>query len=55
MTQIGDKFETGETNPVSGVFRASCCSNEIPLSKGERFPPCGRCKKATTWTLIRLA
>mgnify|MGYP005815680541 CR=1 FL=1 len=46
---------TGETCQQSGVYRSSCCSNTIPLSKGERFPPCGSCRKGTTWILVRPA
>lgn len=44
---------TGQTNQQSGVYRSACCGYEIALSKSERFPPCGKCKKAVNWNLVR--
>jgi len=45
---------TGHKNDVSGIFQSSCrCRSEIALSKGETFPPCSHCKKATNWVLVR--
>jgi hypothetical protein len=48
---------TGETCPASGVYKCdSCNKNTIPLSKGERFPPCSvEGGKAVNWTLKQLA
>jgi len=46
---------TGELCPESGVYESDCHKNQIPLSKGERFPPCGTCKKAANWTFVRKA
>jgi hypothetical protein len=58
------EYKTGEVAPVSGVYRymghvGKDCGKitsgewEIPLSKGERFPPDRHCKAAVTWELIR--
>jgi hypothetical protein len=44
---------TGEICRESGIYYSDCHKNEIPLSKGERFPLCTVCKKATNWTLVR--
>jgi hypothetical protein len=63
MANIGDTFHTGETCIESGVYRYVNCNGfscspgqyEIPLSKGERFPPCKGCKTAVTWKLVRYA
>jgi len=66
MAQIGDQFRTGSIAPVSGDYEFvqhvdSCpCSpteeeREIPLEKGERFPPCKSCETAVIWRLIRFA
>lgn len=65
MAQIGDVFSTGEINPTSGVYRhyshVSNCPNitqgqfEIPLSRGETFPPYPQCNHAVGWQLVRLA
>jgi hypothetical protein len=47
---------TGQTCPESGVYRCDSCSTTIPLSKGERFPPCAReGGKSVNWTLARRA
>ena len=50
---------TGHKCQQSGVYRSECHpSQEIPLSKGETFPPCrgaGLQGHATTWTLVRYA
>lgn len=64
---LGQEFRTGEKAPVSGVYRfvrhidspPSCnptsAENEIPLSKGETFPPHRSCGKGAIWSLVRLA
>jgi hypothetical protein len=44
--------DTGRICDQSGVYRASCCAQEIRLPKGERCPPCDK-HGATTWRLIR--
>jgi len=48
---------TGQTCTESGVYRCSVhTSNTIPLSKGERFPPCGLGGgHSATWQLVRKA
>lgn len=46
--------KTGEKNSESGVYKCTNCGNTIPLSKGETFPPCGKCR-GTNWTLVRKA
>ena len=60
LMPIGDMHKTGEINPESGVYRNMMCTHpggayEIPLSKGERFPPCRSCNGAVTWKLVRYA
>jgi hypothetical protein len=65
MADVGDRFRTGQVVPVSAVYRfvesadAECEPTpeamEIPLSKGERFPPHRRCKGAVIWELVRPA
>lgn len=56
--------KTGETCQRSGVYRfaghpdgSTAChtaeENEIPLSKGETFPPIRSCSKAAFWTFVR--
>lgn len=48
---------TGEKCQESGVYRCVTHStNEIPLAKGNTFPPCSRDGgHSTTWTLVRRA
>lgn len=61
MQAIGEVTgHTGQTCQVSGVYRCVNCKNpggsyEIPLSKGETFPPCRKCNAAVTWRLVRRA
>jgi len=49
--------KTGETCQQSGVYYCSVhTSNEIPLSKGETFPPCSWDDgHGATWILRRKA
>ena len=65
-TSIGQNFKTGETAPVSGVYRlvkhidgtvctASPDQQHIPLTKGETFPPCRKDNKGVIWSLERYA
>jgi hypothetical protein len=47
---------TGETCQESGVYQCTSCNKQtIPLSKGERFPPCASERKAVNWRLIQKA
>jgi hypothetical protein len=66
MTQIGETFTTGQTAPVSGTYEfvrhigpTSCTptaeERQIPLSRGETFPPHRSCNKGVVWQLIRYA
>ena len=51
--------KTGEKCKQSGVYRCSTHSTqEIPLSKGETFPPCrggNKTAHAAIWKLVRKA
>jgi DNA-directed RNA polymerase subunit RPC12/RpoP len=49
-----DKFKTGQINPESGLYLCTNCNEIIPLSKGERFPPCTDCGSAT-WMMVAVA
>jgi hypothetical protein len=66
MTAIGQEFTTGQVCLVSGVYRfvrhagATICyvtpaQREIPLSRGERFPPLAGCHHSVVWALVRPA
>lgn len=44
---------TGHKCEQSGIYRSTCCQERIALSKHETFPPCTKCKKAATWTLVQ--
>lgn len=48
---------TGQICSISGVYRCQTHrSSEIPLSKGETFPPCSAGgRHGTTWELVRRA
>ena len=59
---IGTMFHTGETAPVSGIYRfvyhanGTCCLNyrakfRIKRDKGETFPSHHRCKQNAIWRL----
>ncbi|MGE0010327.1 MAG: YjzC family protein [Candidatus Babeliales bacterium] len=65
---IQRRFNIGEICPESGVYRINnaacgidnkgCVSEdqrEIPLAKGDRFPPCRNCKGAVQWHMVRKA
>jgi rRNA maturation protein Nop10 len=45
---------TGSICQQSGVYKCPKCSNEIPLAKGNRFPPCNK-HGAVNWKLVRKA
>ena len=64
MLKRGDTFNIGEVCEESGVYRlkgkcASSCGSEeqreIPLTKGEKFPPCRSCKGKVVWEFVRQA
>lgn len=45
---------TGQKCEQSGIYQGQdSCRVEIALSKGDTFPPCGQCRKAVTYRLIR--
>jgi hypothetical protein len=45
---------TGTSCPRSGIYQGDDQHHEqIALSKGETFPPCGDCHRPVNWTLIR--
>lgn len=45
---------TGQTNQVSGIYRANHCHGaERAIPKGHVFPPCPHCHSSITWTLVR--
>ena len=51
---VFDKFKTGGKSPESGLYLCAGCGEIIPLSKGERFPPCADCGSAT-WMMVAVA
>lgn len=63
--ELGSVYKTGDVVPVSGVYRFVKSSDpdcepteealEVPLSRGERFPPHRRCHGAEEWEFIRKA
>ena len=67
MIKRGDTFQVGQVCLESGVYRLkdndckgsnNCKSEnqrEIPLTKGEKFPPCKNCKGAVIWEFVRKA
>jgi len=67
MVKRGDTFKIGQVCEESGVYRLkNCaqnanCSNkseeqrEIPLAKGEKFPPCRTCDGDIVWEFVRKA
>jgi hypothetical protein len=45
---------TGHPCPKTGIWRGDCPDREqIALSRGETFPPCGGYRRPVTWTLIQ--
>jgi hypothetical protein len=64
MSNIGEQFTTGENAPVSGVYRyvrhaQEDCTNkiqdhQIPLSRGEKFPPHRTCSGGVIWELAEI-
>jgi hypothetical protein len=46
--------QTGSKCPQSGIYQGDDAHKEqIALSKDEIFPPCGDCKRAVGWSLVR--
>lgn len=67
---LGETFKTAAVVPTSGVYEyiahvdgPSCtpdcapseAEREVPLSKGEKFPPIRSCGKSAVWRLVRAA
>lgn len=64
-TQIGTRFRTGETCPESGRYQFDgytdgswqppphAAEKEIPISRGERFPPIRSSGKACCWKFMQ--
>ncbi|TAL05620.1 MAG: YjzC family protein [Chloroflexota bacterium] len=66
MATTGQEFTTGQVCPQSGVYAyvghssgygcsVTPAQREIPLSKGETFPPISGCGHAARWRLVRYA
>jgi len=61
MTKVGDVFKIGQICPISGIYRLQNCAlaskkqHKIPLTKGEKFPPCRNCKEEISWEFVRSA
>lgn len=65
-TAIGTRYRTGEKNSESGRFRfdgyldgttsptPTAEEKEIPLSRGETFPPIRSAGKSCWWKLVQL-
>jgi hypothetical protein len=53
------EFKPGQVATQSGVYRADHrrhrTSHEVTALSGERFPSCGGCSYAVTYTLVRPA
>lgn len=43
---------TGSTVQTSGIYKCTCCNNEITCVKGDRVPPCKNCNN-TSFKLVR--
>jgi len=66
VATIGTEYRTGEKAAVSGRYDfvrhtsedTSCQPTEgersIPLTKGERFPPCRSCASGAVWRLAEI-
>ncbi len=52
--EVNPMPRTGEKATQSGIYSGDDAhKEEIALSRNETFPPCGDCKRAVNWTLIR--
>jgi len=51
--EAGQTYGIGKECEQSGLYLCKGCMNQIiPLSKGEKFPPCRSCGTNTKWQLI---
>ena len=66
MAMTSQEYRTGERAPESGIYayvrhtEQSNCEptpgeREIPLARGEAFPPDRRCNAPAVWRLVRPA
>lgn len=70
MLHKGDTFNIGQVCPESGIYRLTQCTCKekggcevseeqytIPLTKGEKFPPCRSCGNGgdIKWEFVRRA
>lgn len=45
---------TGQINERAGLYRSTCCSRSIHMTRGTKFPACKKCGKSiASWTFIR--
>ena len=44
---------TGDVSERTGIYRSTCCNEDMTVGRGERFPFCKACQKAVTWSFIR--
>ena len=44
--------QSGDVNPLFGIYKSTCCSYEIVLVKGAIFPICHKHKLPATWKLV---
>jgi len=66
MAQVGDRFKTGDKNPISGIFIFDGYTDvksgpaptqeerTIPLKRGETFPPIKSTSHGAWWKLQRI-
>ena len=54
MANVGDKVMTGEQAPETGRYRHDACGDTIILNKRNKVPPCSKCGKGGSWTLITI-
>jgi len=45
--------KTGDHNRIAGIYESTCGDRErITMPYGHEFPPCPKCQRAVSWTLI---
>jgi hypothetical protein len=66
VAAVGTEYRTGENAPVSGRYdfvkhmkpdstcRPTAGEQSIPLSRGEKFPPCRSCASGAVWRLAEI-